>query len=45
MRKIMLLIGLFVAAYIWYTWFRGPVPYHKTWKEIQMSYEEKLKQK
>lgn len=42
-RKVMLFIGLCVATYIWYNWFRGEVPHFDTWEEIQAKYETKQK--
>jgi hypothetical protein len=34
---------MFIATWIWYRWFRGPVPYHKTWEEVQRDYNIKHK--
>lgn len=34
---------LALGYYIWYRWFRGDIPHHKTWDEIQSEYETKSK--
>jgi hypothetical protein len=39
----MIFLGLVTATAIWYRWFRGDVPYHKTWEEVQRDYDIKHK--